>query len=70
MSRQEERGTPLPDVSRSVVVEAPGSGAGYRAGGPSAVLAGGVFHLASRLRRPVGDGRATPWRGPQHRLAV
>ncbi len=39
------------------VVAAPGAGPGYWAGGPSAVAADGVFHLAYRLRRPVGTGR-------------
>jgi hypothetical protein len=40
-----------------VVVPAPGAGPGHWAGGPSAVLHDGVFHLAYRLRRPVTDGR-------------
>ena len=39
------------------VVAAPGAGPGYWAGGPSAVAAGGLIHLAYRLRRPVGTGR-------------
>lgn len=40
-----------------VVVAAPGRGAGYWAGGPSAVTGDGVVWLAYRLRRPVGLGR-------------
>ena len=39
------------------VVAAPGAGPGFWAGGPSAVTADGVIHLAYRLRRPLGDGR-------------
>jgi hypothetical protein len=35
----------------------PGSGPGYWAGGPSAVLADDGVYLAYRLRRPVGSGR-------------
>ena len=35
----------------------PGSGPGYWAGGPSAVLADDGVYLAYRLRRPVGNGR-------------
>ncbi len=47
-----------PDVTRAVVVvEAPGSGPGYWAGAPSAVLREGEWWLAYRLRRPVGEGR-------------
>jgi len=49
--------TPSPEDA-TVVVEAPGDGPGYWAGGPSAVLdAEGTFWLAYRLRRPHGDGR-------------
>ena len=40
-----------------VVIEPPGSGAGFWAGGPSAVFADGRVHLAYRLRRPVDQGR-------------
>ena len=39
------------------MVEPPGSGAGYWAGAPSAVVVDGVTWLAYRLRRPVGEGR-------------
>ncbi|HZZ53098.1 MAG TPA: hypothetical protein VFE26_02330, partial [Trebonia sp.] len=35
----------------------PGSGPGYWAGGPSAVVADGGVYLAYRLRRPLGAGR-------------
>ena len=38
-------------------VQPPGRGAGFWAGGPSAVAADGGVYLAYRLRRPVGDGR-------------
>jgi hypothetical protein len=50
---------PLPTFSRStVVVEPPGAGAGYWAGGPSAVRGpDGAVYLAYRLRRPYGVGR-------------
>lgn len=41
----------------TVVVQAPGPGDGYWAGGPSAVAADGAIYLAYRLRRPVGEGR-------------
>jgi hypothetical protein len=47
---------PRPELS-AVVVAPPGSGPGYWAGGPSAVLAEDGFYLAYRLRRPVGAGR-------------
>jgi hypothetical protein len=48
---------PSPD-NAVVVVEAPGSGPGFWAGGPSVTLTGeGTFWLAYRLRRPVGEGR-------------
>ena len=55
--------TALPSVDSSrVVVPAPfapsdGDGDGYWAGGPSAVYDDGVYYLAYRLRRPVGEGR-------------
>jgi hypothetical protein len=50
---------PVPSPERaSVVIEAPGSGSGYWAGGPSAVRDDdGTFWLAYRLRRPFGVGR-------------
>ncbi len=41
----------------TVVIEPPGSGDGYWAGGPSVVYDEGVFYLAYRLRRPVDRGR-------------
>ena len=40
-----------------IVVAPPGPGAGYWAGGPSAVLTDDGSYLAYRLRRPVGSGR-------------
>ena len=48
----------LPRLDGSaVVVTPPGTGPGYWAGAPSAVLAGEAIYLAYRLRRPVGKGR-------------
>jgi hypothetical protein len=47
---------PRPEQS-AVVVEPPGGGPGYWAGGPSAVIGDDGFYLAYRLRRPVGAGR-------------
>jgi len=47
---------PRPDEA-VIAVPAPGSGAGFWAGGPSAVAADGGVYLAYRLRRPVGTGR-------------
>jgi hypothetical protein len=41
----------------TVVVEAPGRGEGFWAGGPSSVLVDGTYWLAYRLRRPVDQGR-------------
>jgi len=41
----------------TVVIEPPGTGSGFWAGGPSVVNSAGVFHLAYRLRRPVDQGR-------------
>ena len=41
----------------TVVVQAPGSGPGWWAGAPSALLVDGTYWLAYRLRRPVGRGR-------------
>jgi hypothetical protein len=40
-----------------VVVQAPGPGEGFWAGGPSAVRSGNAVWLAYRLRRPVDRGR-------------
>ncbi|NHC43694.1 hypothetical protein G9H72_00265 [Motilibacter sp. K478] len=40
-----------------MVVEPPEGRPGAWAGGPSALLVDGVFYLAYRLRRPVGEGR-------------
>lgn len=40
-----------------VVIDPPGDGDGYWAGGPSAVWQDGVYYLAYRLRRPVTAGR-------------
>lgn len=50
---------PIPSPEKaSVLVEPPGAGPGYWAGGPSAVLArDGTYWLAYRLRRPLGVGR-------------
>lgn len=51
-------GIPLPDgASGTVVVPPPDGRPGTWAGAPSAVYRDGVFHLAYRLRRPVGEGR-------------
>jgi hypothetical protein len=48
----------LPDPDRSVLaVAAPGIGAGYWAGAPSAVACAGEIYLAYRLRRPLDQGR-------------
>ena len=48
---------PSPDNAR-VVVQAPGKGPGFWAGGPSVTRTEeGTFWLAYRLRRPVGEGR-------------
>lgn len=40
-----------------LVVDPPGDGSGFWAGGPSALLVDGVWWLAYRLRRPVDAGR-------------
>ena len=47
---------PRPQDATLAIVP-PGSGPGYWAGGPSAVLADDGVYLACRLRRPVGSGR-------------
>ena len=53
--------TGLPTLSpddASIVIDPPGVGPGFWAGGPSAVRASdGTIWLAYRLRRPHGDGR-------------
>ena len=41
----------------TVVIDPPGDGYGYWAGGPSAVFHDGTYWLAYRLRRPVTEGR-------------
>jgi hypothetical protein len=46
-----------PAAASQVVVSPDGSGPGAWAGAPSALLHDGVFHLAYRLRRPIGHGR-------------
>ncbi|CAA9261277.1 MAG: FIG00664017: hypothetical protein [uncultured Corynebacteriales bacterium] len=49
---------PVPRLRGSALVASPpADGVGAWAGAPSAVLADGTFHLAYRLRRPVGEGR-------------
>ena len=49
---------PIPRYTGSeVVIEAPGAGQGWWAGGPSAVRDGSTWWLAYRLRRPIGQGR-------------
>ncbi len=55
----DERTLPRPSPDRAVVVvETPGPGPGFWAGGPSVTLTGaGTYWLAYRLRRPVGEGR-------------
>ena len=50
-------GRALTDEPATVVVEPPGAGKGFWAGGPSVVHSDGLFHLAYRLRRPVDQGR-------------
>ena len=61
MNTRESRSWPaslLPRLDGSeVVITPPGTGPGYWAGGPSAVLAQDGIYLAYRLRRPVGSGR-------------
>lgn len=41
----------------TVVIDPPGAGYGFWAGGPSAVYHDGAYWLAYRLRRPVTEGR-------------
>lgn len=58
MSSPNRLAPPLPSLDESsVVIEAPGAGPGYWAGGPSAVAVADGIVLAYRLRRPVGEGR-------------
>lgn len=49
--------TALTAADQPVAVGPPGRGHGFWAGAPSIALVDGVFWLAYRLRRPVGDGR-------------
>ena len=49
---------PVPSFAdATVAVGPPGDGAGNWTGAPSAVLVDGVFHLAYRVRAPLGSGR-------------
>ena len=49
---------PIPrGVDATVAVAAPGAGSGNWAGAPSVVLHDGVYHLAYRVRAPLGHGR-------------
>jgi hypothetical protein len=49
---------PIPrGVDATVVVAAPGAGSGNWAGAPSVLLQDGVYHLAYRVRAPLGYGR-------------
>ena len=49
---------PVPRIADAeVAVAPPGSGAGFWAGAPSALLVDGVYHLAYRVRAPLGQGR-------------
>jgi len=50
-------GQTLSEGPATVVVQPPGQGNGFWAGGPSVVHDDGVFYLAYRLRRPVDRGR-------------
>ena len=50
-------GAALSDEPATVVVEPPGTGTGFWAGGPSVAHDDGLFYLAYRLRRPVDQGR-------------
>ena len=47
----------LRDADGTVVIEPPGDGYGFWAGGPSAVYHDGAYWLAYRLRKPVTEGR-------------
>jgi hypothetical protein len=57
MTTQIEPGPGLDFSSSTLVIAAPGTGDGFWAGAPSAVLADDVIYLAYRLRRPVNEGR-------------
>src|SRR6476620_7410179 len=49
---------PIPrGFDATVAVAAPGAGSGNWAGAPSVVLHDGVYHLAYRVRAPLGHGR-------------
>ncbi len=49
---------PLPRwESAATAISPPGDGPGFWAGAPSALLVDGIFYLAYRLRRPIGQGR-------------
>ena len=49
---------PIPRWADAVVaVQPPGCGAGNWSGAPSAVLLDGIYHLAYRVRAPLGEGR-------------
>ncbi len=57
-STRKRAAVPLPRLAASELVAAPpDAGAGAWAGAPSALLAGDMFYLAYRLRRPIGEGR-------------
>jgi hypothetical protein len=47
----------IADPDAEAVIEPPGDGVGYWAGGPSGVWQDDTFYLAYRLRRPVTEGR-------------
>jgi hypothetical protein len=51
----------------AVAVQAPGTGPGYWAGAPCAVMGDGEIFLAYRLRRPAGCGQS---RGRGYAVAV
>lgn len=49
---------PVPRITDAeVAVAPPGSGAGFWAGAPSALLVDGAWYLAYRMRAPLGQGR-------------
>ena len=57
MTMLDKIGPALSAGPATVVIQPPGRGPGFWAGGPSVVHSDGVFHLAYRLRRPVDQGR-------------